>query len=124
MSTKSKTRTSPVKRVACRFKTAKQIAAATNASIDWIVKPWIAKGCITELTGRPKEAGKTTLLLNGFVRSIVNGKKFLTEPVKKGTVVYLTERGNGSFLQARTDSCRSGVSIRHPRPLPIERFRH
>jgi RecA-family ATPase len=102
MTTKIKTRASSIKRVACHFKTAKQIAAAPDASIDWLVKPWIARGSITELTGRPKEAGKTTLLLNGFVQSIVTGKKFLREPVKKGRVVYLTEEMGPTFKRALT----------------------
>lgn len=82
-----------------KFYTAEEILTATPESVSWVVRPWIAQGAITELLGKPKEAGKTTLAL-AMVRCVLEGVPFLEEAVTKGPVVYLTEESKSSFGQA------------------------
>ena len=43
------------------FRSAKDLADAAER-VDWIVRGFLARGAITELTGQAKRAGKTTLL--------------------------------------------------------------
>ncbi len=82
-----------------RFRTGVEIASETPAEIDWIARPWIAKGSITELAGKVKAAGKTTFV-SYMARAVVDGALFLDEPTTKASVVYLTEQPSGSFRQA------------------------
>jgi hypothetical protein len=49
------------------FATAAQIAESTSASVDWIARPWVAAGSITELDAKVK-LGKTTFIRNWFER--------------------------------------------------------
>ena len=45
------------------FQTARELAAEAPAEVDWIARPWVAAGAVTELTGKVKAAGKTTWAL-------------------------------------------------------------
>jgi hypothetical protein len=78
--------------------TGSEIAATVPAATDWIVKPWIAAGAITELDGKIKVAGKTTLA-TFLARAVLDGLPFLGQPTRSMPVVYLTEQTPASFRQ-------------------------
>lgn len=62
------------------------------APATWLLRPWILKGAITELVGTQKDSGKTTLLMRGIVKCILEGAPFLGQAPLKGPVLYLTEQ--------------------------------
>jgi hypothetical protein len=64
------------------------------------VRPGIAAlGAITEIDGKIKAAGKTTLLL-WMVRAVLDGADFLGHPTRQSKVVYVTEQSWDSFRYA------------------------
>ena len=81
------------------FRTAAQIETETPATVDWIASPWVAAGAITELDGKVKAAGKTTLLLE-MCRAILDGEPFMDELTSTTPIVYLTEQNSPSFRVA------------------------
>jgi hypothetical protein len=81
------------------FRTARQLAATTADEVAWIVKPWAARGAITELDGKIKASGKTTLLTK-MCRAVLDGAPFLGQPTTGGPVVYLTEQAAASVRPA------------------------
>ena len=66
---------------------------------EWILRPYIAAGAITEISGKAKAAGKSTLLLH-MVRAILDGAPFLEGTTTKGPVLYLTEEGTATLKPA------------------------
>jgi Bifunctional DNA primase/polymerase, N-terminal/AAA domain/Primase C terminal 1 (PriCT-1) len=82
-----------------RFRTGEEIADETPAQVPWLAHPWLALGAITELDGKVKLAGKTTLLTH-IVCAILNGASFLGRATFKTSVVYLTEQHLVSFRAA------------------------
>ncbi len=82
-----------------RFRTAKELASETPAEVEWLVRPWIAAGSITEVDGKIKKAGKTTWVTH-LIRSQLDGTSFMGEPTTKSPVVYLTEQPDSSFREA------------------------
>jgi hypothetical protein len=78
------------------FKTAREVAQETPVEVDWIARPWVARGAITELDGKIKAAGKTTFVSHK-VSCIVDGKPFMGEPTTKTKVVWLTEQSPATF---------------------------
>jgi hypothetical protein len=56
----------------------------------------VAKGAITELDGKIKAGGKTTLVSH-MVKSIVSGSPFMGEPTRRTKVLLLTEQSPTSF---------------------------
>jgi len=78
------------------FRTAREVAALTPAKTEWIARPWIAKGAITEIDGKIKAAGKTTLLSH-IIRSVVSGSPFMGEDTTQTKVLLLTEQTPTSF---------------------------
>src|SRR5918994_736063 len=84
------------RRSALNFRTAKEVAEATPREIPWSVRPWLAKGAITEIDGPIKRAGKTTLVSH-MVSCILNGQPFIGEPSAKSKAVWLTEQSATSF---------------------------
>jgi hypothetical protein len=81
-----------------RFRTAAQIARETPAEVQWAAKPWLALGASTELDGKIKTAGKTTLASH-MVRCILDGTSFLDQPTTASPVVWLTEQSLTSFRE-------------------------
>jgi hypothetical protein len=67
--------------------------------VPWIAPPWVAEGAITELVGKAKESGKTTLAL-AISRCVLEGEPFLGELTVKSPVVYLTEESRPTFREA------------------------
>jgi DNA-binding transcriptional ArsR family regulator len=81
------------------FRTAREVAEMTPESIPWVAKPWLAAGCVTEVDGKIKAAGKTTWLTH-LCRAVLDGLPFMGEPTSKSPVVFLTEQSNTSFREA------------------------
>ncbi len=81
-----------------RFRTAKEVASMTGGEVSWIAEPWVARGSITELAGKVKQAGKTTLLAH-LVAAVLDGCEFLGRPTTRTPVFWLTEQNPTSFRQ-------------------------
>jgi hypothetical protein len=90
------------------FCTAAQIAAECPEAVEWIARPWVAKGAIAEVNGQVKAAGKTTWIMN-LCGSVIQGNNFMGQPTSKTPVVYLTEQPMASFKVALD---RAGLSER------------
>jgi hypothetical protein len=82
-----------------RFLSAAEIAAQTPEEVEWIAKPWVVKGGITEIDGKIKSAGKTTFVC-ALVEAVLTGRDFLGEPTMRSPVVYLTEQTLTSYRVA------------------------
>jgi len=78
------------------FRSGREVVDEVPASWRYVVRPWIARGMVTELDGKPKAAGKTTFLLH-LVRAVLDGAPFLGEPTERTPVVYLTEQSRSSL---------------------------
>jgi hypothetical protein len=97
------------------FKTARQVAEETPAEVDWIARPYLAKGAITEIDGKIKAAGKTTFVSHK-VAAIVDGKPFMGEPTTRAKVVWLTEQSPSTFrkvLERANLTDRDDVVVLH-----------
>lgn len=81
------------------FQTAVQVAERTPETVTWIAPPFVAAGAITEMSGKIKLAGKTTLATH-LVRAVLEGDDFLGQQTTKSPVVYLTEQSAGTFRVA------------------------
>lgn len=81
------------------FVTAAELAARTSEAPPWLLSGYLARGAVTELVGKVKAAGKTTLVL-GMVRAILTGELFAGIATEQASVIYLTEQGDVSFRQA------------------------
>jgi hypothetical protein len=82
-----------------RFKTAKELAEVTPAVTEWVARPWVAKGAITEVDGKINAGGKTTWVTH-MVRKILDGELFMGEPTTRTKAVFLTEQPPTSFRKA------------------------
>jgi AAA domain len=78
------------------FKTARQVAQEIPAEVQWIARPWFARGCITEVDGKIKAGGKTTWVSHA-AGQIAEGKPFMGESTTKTKVLFLTEQTPASF---------------------------
>jgi hypothetical protein len=81
------------------FRSVKDLMGMTSLQPPWLAEPWVVAGAITELSGKVKSAGKTTFMTH-LVKAIVEGADFLGKPTQKARVVYLTEQGPNSMVQA------------------------
>lgn len=81
-----------------RLRTAADLSADAFAVPPFVIPGYIARQCITEITGAPKRAGKTTFVAYA-VRAILDGAPFLGLSVARGPVVWLTEEGPATFSQ-------------------------
>jgi hypothetical protein len=77
-------------------RTARELASETPAKIDWCWTGYAARGAIAELDGRPKAAGKTTLLAS-LIRAVLDGADFLGTPTTRTPVVLLSEQTAGTM---------------------------
>jgi hypothetical protein len=59
----------------------------------------VATGCLTDLAGPAKAAGKTTLTL-AMIRAVVDGGEFLDRRTARSPVAFLTEQSRGTFRPA------------------------
>ena len=81
------------------FRTAREVAAETPDTVPWVVEGYLAEGAITELDGKLKASGKTTLLM-AMVAKLVEGEPFLDRATSQTGVVILTEQNPTSFRSA------------------------
>jgi hypothetical protein len=79
------------------FRTARQLAAVTPATVDWIWPPYVAKSAITEMDAKAK-AGKTTLIA-AAVEAILSRLPFLDNVTTFTRVVWLTEERAATFRE-------------------------
>jgi AAA domain/Primase C terminal 1 (PriCT-1) len=85
-------------RKALPFRTAADFSVTAHAEPPWICKPWVAKNCITEITGKIKN-GKTTFLM-GLVGATASGSAFLGQATTKTGVIYLSEERDVTLSEA------------------------
>ena len=78
------------------FRTASQIGQETPQRVVWVVKPYVAKGAITEAGGKVKLAGKSTFATY-MCREVLGGSDFMGNPTMRSPVVYLTEQPPSSW---------------------------
>jgi hypothetical protein len=81
------------------FVTAREIAETAPSEPDWLAEPYVARGAVTELDGKAKSAGKTTLVTH-LVKAVTEGLAFLGRPTRPTGVVYLTEQSPATFHEA------------------------
>lgn len=81
------------------FRSAAELAATTPMSPPWVVSGFAARGAITEIVGKVKAAGKTTLVLS-MCEAVLRGATFAGRPTERTGVVYLTEQATPSFREA------------------------
>lgn len=82
-----------------RYRTPLEIAAITSEQPDWLVRGFVALGAITEIDGKVKSSGKTTLVTH-LVAAVLDGEPFLGMPTMRTKVVYISEQQPGSFREA------------------------
>jgi len=78
------------------FRTALEIAQETPEAVEWLSKPYVVIGGITEVDGKVKLAGKSTWATH-LCRAVLDGAPFMGEPTTKSAVVYLTEQPPSSW---------------------------
>src|SRR6185436_4927490 len=71
--------------------TAEEICNMPIPKRTYLIHRLAAQGAITELIGKLKRGGKTTLLLHA-IKALTSGKNFFDKPTSKCPVVYLTEQ--------------------------------
>ena len=81
------------------FRSGDQMSAAAEDVVKWIVPGIIAAGATTDLIGRVKFAGKTTLLAH-ISSAVIRGEEFMGLKTTKTPVVYLSEQPRVSFHEA------------------------
>lgn len=83
-----------------RFYSPAELADLTVPEPDWFIRPGLlARGAITEIDGKIKAAGKTTLAL-WMIRALLDGTPFLGEPTIRSKVIYVTEQSRQTFMDA------------------------
>ncbi|MFZ0037265.1 MAG: DnaB-like helicase N-terminal domain-containing protein [Candidatus Acidiferrales bacterium] len=78
------------------FQTGAELASEERVQTEWLCKPWVAAGAITEVGGKVKQAGKTTFVTH-LVAAVVTGAPFLGQPTVQSPVLYLTEQTGVTF---------------------------
>ncbi len=81
------------------FTTPREVSAQGGETVPWIIEGLLAVAAVTELAGKVKLSGKTTLAL-GLTGAITTGRPFARLRTKRTRVVYLTEQGRPSFQAA------------------------
>src|SRR4051794_3181840 len=71
--------------------TAAEFMSSGGGSTDWLIEPFIARGALTVIAGPPKEAGKTTLLLQ-MVKCLLSGAPFAGRAIGRcPAAIYVSE---------------------------------
>lgn len=78
------------------FKSGAQVASEVPGEVEWLAKPWVAAGSITEIAGKVKQSGKTTFATH-LVAACIHGNPFMGQPTMGTPVVYLTEQSVTTF---------------------------
>ena len=80
------------------WRTAAKISAYEPETPAWVLRPYLARGWITEVEGKIK-IGKTTLVAM-MVNAILTGCPFLGQPTAYAPVIWLTEERTPTFRSA------------------------
>jgi hypothetical protein len=107
----------PLRQDLLPFYTPRQIAASTSSEPAWIIHGYVGREILTELDGKVKRSGKTTLVLDA-IAAILDGRPWLGQPTTRTRVIYLTEQQRGPFLTALT---RAGLEQRDDELLVLFR---
>lgn len=81
------------------YRTPLQIGSETPDTPSWMVRGYAALQAITEIDGKIKSSGKTTLVTH-LVAAILDGQPFLGQPTTKTKVCYVTEQTPATFREA------------------------
>lgn len=81
------------------FRTAREITAETPTTPSWILEGYLAEGTITELDGKLKASGKTTLIMAALAK-IVDGQPFLGRATARTGAIVLSEQNSPSLSVA------------------------
>jgi hypothetical protein len=81
------------------FRSPGEIAEATTEEPAWILPGYVAEGAITEIDGKIKSAGKTTLATH-LCRAALDALPFMGRTAGQTPTVYLTEQSPATFVQA------------------------
>lgn len=96
------------------FVTARDRFAALEIGETWAVRPWLPSGALVVLTGKVKEAGKSTFAY-AMARAVATGAPFMGEPVTGGPVVILTEMHRAALraalVRAELDGCDNVFTV-------------
>lgn len=82
-----------------RFRTPPEMLRDDPVGIDWIWEHFVAAGAITDVVGKVKIAGKTTLC-TFLAAAVIRGQDFLGKKTLQSPVVYLNEQPEASFREA------------------------
>lgn len=80
-------------------------------AVEWVVRPLIARGAITEIVGAPKKAGKSTFLYACCKAVADGGPGIFGQKHPPGPVVYLTEQ---PLTSLREELDTAGISDEAP----------
>jgi hypothetical protein len=89
-------RPAPAAPTTVEWLTAASVNALEDETIRWFAHGLVGAGLSTELDGKAKQAGKTTLIL-ALVYCILHGEEFLGRPTIYTPICYLTEQSGPSF---------------------------
>lgn len=76
--------------------TAAELKEVEDEEVTWYAHGLLGAGLITELDGKAKQSGKTTLVL-AMAYAILHGEEFLGQPTQYSRILYLTEQSGPSF---------------------------
>jgi AAA domain/Bifunctional DNA primase/polymerase, N-terminal len=96
------------------FVSARDRVMALDVGETWAVRPWLPSGALVVLTGKVKEAGKSTFAY-AMARAVATGEPFMGELVTGGPVVLLTEMHRAALraalVRAELDSCENVYTV-------------
>jgi len=80
------------------FVPARERLASLVGGQAWILRPWLPSGALVLLTGKVKQAGKTTWAY-AMIRAVATGSPFMGEPVDEARAVVLLTEMHGEALR-------------------------
>lgn len=88
-----------LERLTIPYRSPLQIASETPDKPSWIVRGYAALQAISEIDGKIKSSGKTTLVTH-LVAAVLEGQPFLGQPTTRTKVCYVTEQTPATFREA------------------------
>lgn len=106
------------------IRTVAEIGGGEAPTVDWLLYGIIAKGGIHLLTGKPKEAGKTTFAI-GLAGALAAGAQFLGRQTRLARTLFLYEEPDLTFKAKALEFKATGafcLSVRDRGNLPWQDF--
>jgi biotin operon repressor len=94
-----------------RFYTVPELVSLPDAHVDWMLKGYLARGMLTQLTGLPKE-GKSTFVA-AAAAAVSEGREFCGLKTTKAPVLYYTEEGKATFTAMMRRVCAADAANLH-----------